>query len=161
MCHSGRAQALLWANHQQTYTSHQGSVLARRELLCIVQVLVRVMLGDAWRSWLLILACSGLAVLLGRFLLSLLVNDPNLYLAVTFTGSVAFLAFLGSTILFLGELPTRACLCMRVADSLCFCIGMQHDCTPHACCRTLHGDGCAFTAAKEPLVLCSTVYLSS
>lgn len=82
-------------------------------MVCGAQVLVRVMLGDAWRSWFLILACSGLAVLLGRFALSLLVNDPNLYLAVTFIGSVAFLAFLGSTILFLGESSPRA-LSMRL-----------------------------------------------
>lgn len=33
----------------------------------------------------------------------MLSNDPALYLAVTFIGSVAFLAFLGSIILFLGE----------------------------------------------------------
>lgn len=61
------------------------------------------MLGDAWRNWFLILACSGLAVIMGKLLLSTLVNDPALYLAATFIGAVAFLAFLGSTILFLGE----------------------------------------------------------
>lgn len=70
----------------------------------ITQVLERVMLGDAWRSWFLVLACSGLAVVMGKLLLSMLVNDPALYLAATFIGSVAFLAFLGSTILFMGEL---------------------------------------------------------
>ena len=61
------------------------------------------MLGDAWRNWFLILACSGLAVIMDKLLLSTLVNDPALYLAATFIGAVAFLAFLGSTILFLGK----------------------------------------------------------
>lgn len=35
--------------------------------------------------------------------MTMLSNDPALYLAVAFIGSVAFLAFLGSIILFLGE----------------------------------------------------------
>ena len=61
------------------------------------------MLGDSARNWYLILACAAIAVALGRFLMTMLSNDPALYLAVTFIGSVAFLALLGSIILFLGK----------------------------------------------------------
>ena len=63
------------------------------------------MLGDSARNWYLILGCAAVAVALGRFLMTMLSNDPALYLAVAFIGSVAFLAFLGSTILFLGKRP--------------------------------------------------------
>lgn len=62
------------------------------------------MLGDSARNWYLILGCAAAAVALGRFLMTMLSNDPALYLAVTFIGSVAFLALLGSIILFLGKL---------------------------------------------------------
>lgn len=78
----------------------------------VLQVLERTMLGDAWRNWFIILACSGLAVIMGNLLLSTLMNDPALYLAATLIGSVAFLAFLGSTILFLG-VYTAATLCVN------------------------------------------------
>ena len=69
----------------------------------LLQTLVKVMLGDSWRNWYLILGCAGIAIAMSRFLMTMLSNDPALYLAVTFIGSVAFLAFLGSIILFLGE----------------------------------------------------------
>lgn len=65
------------------------------------------MLGDSARNWYLILGCAAVAVALGRFLMTMLSNDPALYLAVAFIGSVAFLAFLGSIILFLGEAAKR------------------------------------------------------
>lgn len=68
-----------------------------------LQTLVRVMLGDSWRNWYLVLACAALAVVMSRFLMLMLSSDPVLYLAVTFIGSVAFLALLGSIILFLGK----------------------------------------------------------
>lgn len=61
------------------------------------------MLGDSARNWYLVLGCAAVAVALGRFLMTMLSNDPALYLAVAFIGSVAFLAFLGSYILFLGK----------------------------------------------------------
>ena len=49
------------------------------------------------------LGCAGIAIAMGRFLMTMLRTDPALYLTVTFIGSVAFLALLGSIILFLGE----------------------------------------------------------
>ncbi len=61
------------------------------------------MLGDSWRNWYLILACAAMAVAMSRFLMTMLSNDPALYLAVTIIGCVAFLALLGSIILFLGR----------------------------------------------------------
>ena len=44
-----------------------------------------------------------MAVAMSRFLMTMLSNDPALYLAVTIIGCVAFLALLGSIILFLGK----------------------------------------------------------
>ncbi|KAA6417820.1 MAG: solute carrier family 44 member 2 [Trebouxia sp. A1-2] len=70
--------------------------------------LVRVMLGDSWRDWYLILACAAMAVAMSRFLMTMLSHDPALYLAVTIIGCVAFLALLGFIILFLGGVTHTA-----------------------------------------------------
>lgn len=78
--------------------------MTHADLTAALQTLVRVMLGDSARNWYLILGCAAVAVALGRFLMTMLSNDPALYLAVAFIGSVAFLAFLGSIILFLGKI---------------------------------------------------------
>ena len=59
-------------------------------------------MGDSWRNWYLLLASAAVAIAISRLLMTMLSSDPALYLAVTFIGSVAFLAFLGSIILFLG-----------------------------------------------------------
>ncbi|DBB11967.1 TPA: hypothetical protein ACH3X3_006093 [Trebouxia sp. C0006] len=80
--------------------------------------LVRVMLGDSWRNWYLILACAAMAVAMSRFLMTMLSNDPALYLAVTIIGCVAFLALLGSIILFLGGVTHTAPTSLNALSSI-------------------------------------------